>query len=656
MKIVFYDFFNEGETNGEAELMLRIRYSMERCGHIFLLADRDGYIKTACADRGKHAESVGADIICTCISLVLGLIALPDMFSVFMHWSPLGWFNSSQALMETQYWHSFDYFSCTGEAEDMSRILGGEPSAPPLTGTSSPADFAVPPRRMTQRKLFYIGINYERVLKNMRFGELLGKLDKTGQLEIYGPRKVYGRENLWAGFSSYCGEIPFDGRSVIKKINQAGVCLALNSPFHNDANMVSARTYEGAAAGAVIISDDNEFVHRYFGDSVFYIDSDLSEEEASAKVMEILRWVNDHPDEAYDMACRSQKAFLENLTLERMINDQVNAVQRQIEHVYDRSAQTDVIDVVCFVDEQEDYDIILAQLKRQYYQNLHLIVVCSEDIAGRADAPYPCDYVIGSRNERGSAFVRARQLLRGPYFMFMDRESLLHMRHIYKNHEVISRRDEPFVYSGCYLRKSGREGRKYIVMNNKSILRDEFLLFSCSSNENTDWYRLDRQTLYIETIFSRSCALFKREILQYADDSELSVVSDNVHMYLACCALIKADEIGRFTFALTTGYWGDSVPEAEQRVFGYSRRNWLSDGRSAKTYIKEFNEIFFKYTFETYPSKIRQRNFNGEVTWFDEVPPPPPVPPISWKRKLARAAKKVIPKPIKEIIKKCEYA
>ena len=658
MNIIFCDLFGEAK-NGEAELLVRIKHIFELAGHILYIADRDGYIRNDCVNKGKHIEEINADFLFTCNIPEYNSIVIPDIFSVFMHWAPMGFHASFQARMMVHMFHAYDFFSYSCEEAALNHILGNPPTKMPLTGTSVPSDYVIPPKRMKGRKLFYIGVNVERAIDSMRYGKLLKDLDRKGMLDIYGPIKVYGKENLWAGFDSYRGEIPFDGFSVLQKISQAGVSLALNSPMHNDVNAVTARTYEGAAAGAVLISDDNEFVHKYFGDSVFYINRDSSEEESAAKIMEILKWVNDHPDESYEMACRSQEMFLKKLTLDHMFDNFIKSTTNAIAQVHDRGLQTDIIDVICFLDTEEDYACIFEQLKKQYYQNLHLILICDRDLLQKLDIVYPYDFVLSGRENKGESFARAIPLLCGQFFMFIDKNTVMHARHIYKNHQVLGSRDELFVYSGCYLRKTSRDGKRYIVMNNKPILRDEFLLFSASSGENTDWYYRDRQSFYIETIFSRSAALFKHEILDYVETDELLTISDNVHMYLACCSLIKANRSGRFSYALTSGYWGGSVAETEQRVFGYARRHWLSNHRAAKTYIREFNEVFFKYNFECNPDdvRLRYRNYDGEWTWFNELPPPPPPPPpVSWKRRFVRFLKKLIPKPIKEFIKKCEYA
>lgn len=659
MRIAFYNILGENK-NAEKETLMRLQYVFLKQKHEFFVIDRDGFVINKCADKGRFVEDLNIDLAFTYDPLEFALIALPDVFFSLLHWTPVGFFENFKARVYLESFYLYDYVACSGEQKMLKKYVQKSSENIVLFGPSVPVDYIVKPKMRNKWRLFYIGINFERALANMRYGALLGDLDKTGQLEIYGPRKVYGKRNLWAGFKSYRGEIPFDGHSVIEKISQAGVCLALSSPMHNDAGMITNRTYEAAAAGALIISDDNEFVHKYFGGSVFYIERDLSENEASHKIMNILKWANEHPDEAYDMACRSQKVFLEKLTLDQMVNEFTEKAATAIKEVHNKSLQPDVIDVICFADEKDDYTDILGQLEKQYYQNLHLILVCDQALYKNLVITYPHNFVERGSEDRGRCFADAMELLQGEYFMFIDKDSILHARHIYKNHEVLSQRDELFIYSGCYLKSSQHKGKKYIVMNNKPILRDEFLLFSNASCENTDWYFRDRQTFYIETIFSRSAALFKRSILDYADKDELLLISDSVHMYLACCSIIKANRLGRFSYALTTGYWGNSVQEVEKSVFTRSRRHWYTNNRSAKTYIKELNVIFASYTIESNPNSIPSRNFDGENTWFGEMPyseatTQSVVVSISWKRKFVRFIKKLIPASVKVFVKKCIY-
>ena len=614
MRIAFYNILGEPK-NGERETLLRMQSVFLKQGHEFLVLDREGYVISNGPAKGKFVENANVDVMFTCDPVEFALVPLPDVFSVFAHWAPIGFFENFRAQKILESFHLYDHYVCSGETEVLVRVTNCSSEEFALFGPSVPVGYTIKPRIQEERRLFYVGINFERSLANMRYGELLYELDRSGKLEIYGPQKVYGKKNLWAGFRSYRGEIPFDGHSIISKINRAGVCLALNSPMHNDANMVTSRTYEGAAAGAVIISDDNDFVREHFGDSVFYIPRDASEKAASQRILKILEWVNRHPQKAYEMACRSQQAFLDHLSLDTMVFNFAKSAERAIERLHDIRLQSNVIDVICYVDKEDDQAAILSQLQRQYYQNLHLIFVAAPDVRGEMSAPYPYDVVEGDIGFRGQSFLKVQQYLYGKYFMFIDGYSVLHARHIYKSHEVLSGRDELFAYSGCYLRNSGHKGRQYIAMNNKPILQNEFLAFS-GLLDGKDQQRL---ALFIETVFTRSAGLFRHEILDYTNEEELTAVSDNVHMYLACCSLIKANRKGRFTYALTTGYSGNSVLEVERSVFGRCRRTWYSDGRLEGTYVEELRSIFFPYSLEYGVLIPNKRQFDGEAVWYSDL-------------------------------------
>lgn len=595
--------------NAEQETLLRLEHCFNKQGHDLVVFDKDGFVITEGADKGKYIEETNPDFMFTYNTLDLAVITYPDIFSMFFHWSPLGFVANFQTLLEIKAFNSYDTFGCTYEQDVFNRICNITTYDIPFIGSSVPLDFSLSARKQTDRKLFYVGINFERSnAEKMRYGKLLQNLDKSKQIEIYGPREVYGIKNLWAGFDCYKGEIPFDGKSIIEKINQAGCCLAINSPMHNDANGVSNRTYEAAAAGALIISDDNKFVRDYFGDSVFYIDNNLPEEEASQKILDILNWSNEHPDEAYEMAKRSNEIFKKKLALDNMVKDTIDAIKKNKTAICDAKKQNKVIDVICFAYSQNDYDKVCAQIARQYYKNINMIVISNQDLKIHKNDTF----VKTDLEFKGRAFLQAIPLLKGEFFMFIDADSVMHQRHIYKNADILQNFDTLFAYSGCYLKKD----KGYITLNSHPILRDEFLSFSLSYG--IDWHKKDEQFFLIETMFSRSCALFKKEILNIIDKDEISHISDSVHFYLACCSIIKASKLGRFSYACTTGYVASSVQDVAETVFAKSRKHWNSNCRSAKTCIKEMNEVFFKYTFETTPNFICLRSEKGEALSFKD--------------------------------------
>lgn len=614
MKVAFYNIFEELK-NAEQETLLRLDYCFKKQGHTLLITNKYGMIVSEGIDNGKHIEDVDIDFLFTYNTLELALMTFPDVFSIFFHWAPIGFLANFQSLLLMKYFNLFDYFACTYEQDIFSRVARIPTTDIPFIGSSIPKDFAIKARKHNDRKLFYVGLNFERCCEGkMRYEKLFTQLDSSNKIEIYGPEKVYGVSNLWAGFKNYKGEIPFDGYSILKKINQAGICLAINSPMHNDANGVSNRTYEAAAAGALIISDDNSFVRKYFKDSVFYLDKNLNEVDSSKKILEILDWANQYPEEAYEMAKRSNEIFINELSLDDMVSNLISHTQKAITKLHNKDEQKDVIDVICFI-ENNDFEKLKIQLERQYYQNLHLIIISDEKTFEKikSEINYPYHFIKSDSEFKGRDFIKAIKYLKSEYFMFLDVHSKMHKRHIHKNLEVLKNRDELFSYSGCYIKGDNQ----YITLNNKPILRDEFLSFSLASGYNR--YDFDSQVFYIETIFSRNCALFKKAILEHVLNEELEYLSNNIHFYLACCSIIKAKKLGRFTYAITSGYKGNSLKDVEEKAFSTSRKFWHTSNRSAKTYIKEMNEIFFKYNFEVSPNFIPNRNLNGEILWFKEL-------------------------------------
>lgn len=605
--------------NAEQETLMRLAYCFNKQGHKLFVLDKNGFVISDDNFHGKHVECLNIDFMFTYNTLETALKTFPDVFSVFFHWSPLGFVANFQTLLSIKYFNLFDFFASTYEQDVFSRIDKIPVTSVPFIGSSVPLDYCLPARMQSDRKLFYVGVNFERKLIKMRYEELFKNLDISNKLEIYGPKKVYGEANLWAGFKSYQGEIPFDGKSILKKINQAGICLAINSPMHNDAGGVSNRTYEAAAAGALIISDDNAFVRKYFKDSVFYIDVDESEEKSSRRIVDIVDWANAHPEEAYQMAAASSEIFKRELSLDSMVSGLIPEIKHHIEYIQDVSNQLECVDIICFVDSVKDFDNIYFQISRQYYKNIRIIVVFDGDIQKEICQKYQNNKFIfiqgEGNNKKGSSFIKVIPYITSNYFMFMDSFSVMHKRHIHKNVDVIMNYNTLFSYSGCYIKNKDT----YIHINGKPILRDEFLNFSLC--QALDWYYKDVQGFFIETIFSRSAALFKKEILNFVSNDELNVISNNVHYYLACCSIIKKNTLGRFTYALTTGYSGASLDEVNKTVFSH-RKHWHSNCRSAKTYIKEMNEIFFKYTFETTPNFVLNRSLNGDPITFAELSKP----------------------------------
>ncbi len=186
-------------------------------------------------------------------------------------------------------------------------------------------------------KIFYAGINWERLGKKKgRHQELLNQLDTTGSLRIFGP-KIFQGVDVWEGYQSYSGSIPFDGISLIKEINRAGIALVLSSDAHKESELMSNRLFESLAGGAVIICDENPFAKRHFGETLLYIDASAPTAEVFAAVQKHVKWINENPEAALKMARDAQKIFRDRFSLDRSLaNIYMNLADRRasLEQLY----------------------------------------------------------------------------------------------------------------------------------------------------------------------------------------------------------------------------------------------------------------------------------------------------------------------------------
>lgn len=179
----------------------------------------------------------------------------------------------------------------------------------------------VPPKSPDQlgtevaHKVFYCGVNWERGIdRTGRAQGLLDILQEKDAADFYGPNKLEGI-SPWEGFSSYKGEIPFDGVSMTQVMRQYGAVLAVSSPAHIKSETSSSRVFEGIAAGVPVISDENPHVKYLFGDLVYYF-SGSNEQERAQSVLAALQEINSNPVEARNRVIRAQELMAERFCFE----------------------------------------------------------------------------------------------------------------------------------------------------------------------------------------------------------------------------------------------------------------------------------------------------------------------------------------------------
>lgn len=243
-----------------------------------------------------------------------------DVFSFVALWNPIQFYHDwgyerfSRHLLTHD-----DFLSCDSPAADdhVIRLIHNDPfHLPPKFKLHHSLSEPIHKPKNNPLKLFYAGINWEKLGKGKsRHQELLEKLDPTGRLCIYGP-KLFQGVNVWEGYSSYQHEIPFDGVSMIHEIAGCGAALVLSSDAHKKSGLMSNRLFEGLAAGALIICDENPFAQKHFGDSLLYIDCSESVEKQFDSIMQHLNWAAENQEQARSIAEKAQSIFLDKFALD----------------------------------------------------------------------------------------------------------------------------------------------------------------------------------------------------------------------------------------------------------------------------------------------------------------------------------------------------
>ena len=250
---------------------------------------------------------------------------LYDAFSFVALWNPTmfyhewGYARTSRNLLSHD-----DFVSCSSNAADdhVSRLVfKASTHLQPLFNLYHSVAEIVHKPSLGDQKLFYAGINWDALRGGVsRHQELLQRLDKTGNLCIFGPA-IFQGVKVWDGYISYVREIPFDGVSMIDEISKAGIALVLSSQAHKDAELMSNRLFESIAAGAFIICDENIFAKKFFGNCLLYIDSRCSVEEIFNTIEYHLAWIKANPEKALLMVIEAQRIFQEKFALKKSLCD-----------------------------------------------------------------------------------------------------------------------------------------------------------------------------------------------------------------------------------------------------------------------------------------------------------------------------------------------
>jgi hypothetical protein len=292
-------------------------------------------------------------------------------------WNPLSFFEGTQTFV--QHVLTYDGYLTSSPAVErwLHQILHTTPkqffTAPFYTSCS--ATEYQPPQLETPC-LAYLGSNWD----GDRFRELFEALDHQPFM------RVYGKADGWTYLTqSYQGSLPYDGVSVLKTLNQAGIGLCLHRAEHRHTALPSMRIFEIVASGAIALCGEHPFIREAFGDSVLYLDPDASADDQLQQITEHMSWIRHHPNDALAMSKQAHAIFQERYALETLLQTILPHHERLVAQkgfalaAPSPSQQPSVEFILCVESGQPDLlnqvRSQLTMIQQQTYPNVGVILV-----------------------------------------------------------------------------------------------------------------------------------------------------------------------------------------------------------------------------------------------------------------------------------------
>jgi hypothetical protein len=390
-------------------------------------------------------------------------------------------------------------------------------------------------------KITYFGTNWDKGRE-----KLINLLSQYDGVQIYGPR------HSWPGVDprSYGGALPFDGNSVQAKYAENGIGLCLLSDMHLKDDVISNRVFEIASVGAIAICPDMPWLHRYFGDSVYYVDQRLPRNYLVQQILRRREEISADPAAAVEKAHRAREIFDKVFAAEVLLGNAVAYHERRSakRKTFLEVARTEfcpLISVIirCGSRPVETIRKAVESISRQTYGRFEIIFVRYKEIDLSAFTDQRMNNIesirVGDRigGNRSATLWAGLALVRGQYFSVLDDDDWLFSNHFEMLFQPFDNtpRKQFFAYSGCVAQSQAGGTIEGGGTENRRLTH-----FGITGGQDF----LTLGGAFASNCFVASSDLLNESLLQ---DPHMSTAEDT-YLILSLLALAEA----RFSFAATS--------------------------------------------------------------------------------------------------------
>jgi len=438
LKIVFQKVAKwEGEPHAEAELALHMLTAAQSIDSLDAIASSDM----------DEIASFNPDVI---VPLHFYIPKLFDAFTVGCMWNPV------KSIERNNAWDNIKSYDGYGVASDHQRqvvkALKFRSPSPYFLSTLYPS---------TNTTIFRKPENFSRPVY---IGSNWCKDRHTDVFAIAKNISVFGPSDSWNELDRliYQGEMPIDGVSSLRTYHEAGIGLALHHDYHNSEGLPSMRPFEIAASGAVIISDQNEFVHQVFVDNALYIDTSLNTDEVVDQIEVHTNWIKGHQQQAQEMAKACHDIFVNKFSLEIILQNMISDIDAfRSKERFTIPKEDYAVEIIIRTDgvDREKLLRALQSIEGQTYKEVSALIVYRgsiddllslkneiKEFVPDLNINYICE---NKETDRCSQFYTGLRSSTAPYIGFLDHDDVLFSDHVAVLLDCLSKNeDASLAYSG----------------------------------------------------------------------------------------------------------------------------------------------------------------------------------------------------------------